>query len=280
MILSERVTMFGQTISNPAFTVFPSPDENQDSSKAMKVDGRLTLGIEKTLRQMYEETNDGEVGQIDKARTGTSSGSKTKVWLVHKIKGELVTETDPVGRPSMIQRLIRGGVGRVGKTKMHLKPVGRLDMQTEGLMVITNDGQYARELELPANHIHRIYKARVHGRLTPGKMQAIRKGLTIQINENVEGGPPRLGRRMNYKGMRVSIEKRKGKATNTWLQIVSPFDFSCLSCTFLVPSFALTSIIELSLARINRNVLYSNVQRARIGRFVGCLTTWAWTSLA
>jgi len=120
-----------------------------------------------------------------------------------------------------MQRLIRGGVGRVGKTKLHLKPVGRLDMQTEGLMVITNDGQYARELELPANQIHRTYKARVHGRLTPGKMQAMRKGLTIQLNEKVEGGPPRLGRRMNYKGMRVSIEKRKGKATrtNTWLQL-------------------------------------------------------------
>lgn len=99
MILSERVTLFGQTISNPAFNLIPSQDENQDSSKAIKVDGRLALGIEKTLRQMYEEANDGNVEQSDKTRTGTSSSSKVKVWLVHKVKGELVTETDPVGRP-------------------------------------------------------------------------------------------------------------------------------------------------------------------------------------
>ena len=185
----------------------------------MKVDGKLALGIEETLRQMYDKVNCMEVERSEEIRMATCSSRETKVWLVHKIKGELVTETDPVGRPSMMQRLIRGGVGHVGKTKAHLKPVGRLDMSTEGLMVITNDGHYARELELPANHIHRTYKARVHGRLTPGKMQAIRKGLTIQLNENVGGGTPRLGRRMKYKGMRVSIEKRRGKATNTWLHV-------------------------------------------------------------
>ncbi|MFN9983389.1 MAG: pseudouridine synthase, partial [bacterium] len=79
---------------------------------------------------------------------------------MHKLKGELVTENDPLGRSSMIERLRRGGLSKVSGmigVKSPLIPVGRLDMNTEGLIIITNDGSYAREMELPKNKVHRIY---------------------------------------------------------------------------------------------------------------------------
>ena len=168
------------------------------------------------------------------------------------------TQDDPVGRPSMLQRLTRGGVGKVNPTTtkqhhgtstsqpIHLKPVGRLDMMTEGLMIFTNNGKYARELELPNNQFWRTYRGRVHGRLTLGKLRAMRKGITVRVNDDsaMVGGDDKKkknsrlaigdavvspGKLMRYGGIKVSIERKnlpsvgsgRGGAggTNTWLRI-------------------------------------------------------------
>ena len=134
----------------------------------------------------------------------------------------------------MIQRLMRGGVGKSNKNHppIHLKPVGRLDTMTEGLMIFTNDGQYARQLELPKNQYHRTYRVRVHGRLTMGKLRAMRKGLTVRVNDNFDAKPSgelvKMGKLMRYKGIKVSVERKNlssqhgkggGRGTNTWLRI-------------------------------------------------------------
>ncbi|KAL7525895.1 hypothetical protein ACHAWF_001553 [Thalassiosira exigua] len=251
MILTERVTLFGKVVASPTFELRPSSDPNQNSSTPMKVDGKLVQGVDHTLKFMYKEQQEhdnismpgksaGIVGK--KGATSSNEYPNARVWLANKLKGELITEDDPVGRPSMLQRLIRGGVGKSSKknrnnTPVHLKPVGRLDMMTEGLMVFTNDGQYARELELPGNQLWRTYRVRVHGRLTVGKMRAMRRGLTVRVDNNMMGDVDRnpsgevvqTGKLVHYKGVKVSIERKKlssrqrgdsGKGgTNTWLRI-------------------------------------------------------------
>ena len=145
-----------------------------------------------------------------------------KIWAVHKIKGEVVTEDDPHGRPSLIERLKRSGVGRIkqggkrNQRRFHLKPIGRLDMPTEGLILVTNDGAFARQMELPSSKIHREYRVRVHGRLTSYKLDRIRRGGIEYDN-------------VRYPSMKVSVEKpRKSRATssNTWLR------GKCASCPF------------------------------------------------
>ena len=83
-------------------------------------------------------------------------------------------------------------------------------MMTEGLVLLTNDGSYAREMELPQNALHRTYRVRVHGVLTPGKLRAVRRGVRI------DG--------MLYKGMKVNLELNKGDRikggnTNSWLRV-------------------------------------------------------------
>lgn len=248
MILTERVTLFGAFVTSPTFEMRPSNDPNQNSSTAMKVDGKLIPDIHKTLKLMYEEQkrlneeDDSTSSSDGKGKVGKKNArenlefANTRVWLANKLKGELITEDDPVGRPSMLQRLSRGGVGqnyKKGSTPIHLKAIGRLDMMTEGLMIFTNDGKYARELELPSNKLWRTYRIRVHGRLTPGKMRAMRKGLTVRMNDNlIAGDRPsgevvRTGRMMKYKGIKVSIERsgqkgrggKGGGGTNTWLRV-------------------------------------------------------------
>ena len=134
-----------------------------------------------------------------------------KVWAVHKVSGEVVAENDPHNRPSLMERLQRSGVGKSRKGgKLHLKPIGRLDIPTEGLMLITNDGDFSRDMELPLNKLHRIYRARVHERLTSYKLDRIRKG-GIEFDN------------VRYSAMKVAIEKpkrsNKPTSTNTWLKV-------------------------------------------------------------
>jgi len=249
MILADRVTLFGKICNSPAFQLRPSPDPNQNSSSAMKLDGKLVQGVDKTLKAMYleQQKSGGDLTALhetsyEQQKKKNPLMQNTRVWLANKMKGELVTEHDPDGRPSMLQRLIRGGVGESKskhKAPIHLKPVGRLDMMTEGLMILTNDGQYAREFELPKNHLWRTYRVRVHGRLTPMKMRAMRVGVTARVDDNINviGDAPVASpnaKMMKYKGIKVSIERKSSpqagrrrqrngsdevRGTNTWLRI-------------------------------------------------------------
>lgn len=241
MILTERVTLFGKKITSPAFELRPSEDPRQDSTTAMKVDGKLVKDVQTTLKRMLAEQRHEQLSSVSdngtvRKHNKTDDYSTTRIWLVNKFKGELITEDDPFGRPSMLQRLVRGGVGKSGKKNgigppLHLKPVGRLDMMTEGLMILTNDGRYARELELPTNRLWRTYRARVHGRLSEGKLRAMRRGLTVHQNDGAmgngdSGDVARPGKLMRYKGMKVALERkslatrrRGGAGANTWLRI-------------------------------------------------------------
>mmetsp|Transcript_4310 Transcript_4310/g.7663 ORF Transcript_4310/g.7663 Transcript_4310/m.7663 type:complete len:462 (+) Transcript_4310:113-1498(+) len=247
MVLTERVTLFGKIVKSPTFELYPSNDPNQNSDTAMKVDGKL-VDVQNTLKLLHLEQKKNETASSstdvnDNAGKPieTENYSNTRIWLANKLKGELITEDDPVGRPSMLQRLTRGGVGKSKKKNglpVHLIPVGRLDMMTEGLMIFTNDGKYSRQLELPTNKLWRTYRVRVHGRLSMGKLRAMRKGLTVRVNDNQMGSDEKnpsgevvqMGKMMKYKGIKVSIERknlsqsrqrgRHGKGgTNTWLQI-------------------------------------------------------------
>ena len=163
------VTVAGEVVTSPHFLV-----DWRDAASAIKVGGKLL--------QVQQSPPD------------------TRVWLVHKLSGEVVSERDPQGRPSLLERIQRMG------TLFHLKPIGRLDMTTEGLILVTNNGSYARDMELPSNNVHRTYRVRVHGKLSPHKLKAMRCGLTI--------GNTR------YNPMKVQIENtRKRASTNTWLRI-------------------------------------------------------------
>jgi 23S rRNA pseudouridine2605 synthase len=172
-----------------------------------------------------------------------------KIWAVHKIKGEVVTEDDPQGRPSLLDRLKRSGVGRMkqaGKRKhrqLHLKPIGRLDVPSEGLLLVTNNGGFAREMELPSSKIHREYRVRVHGRLTSYKMDRIRKGGIVYEN-------------VRYPSMKVAVEKPKRSrltSSNTWLRGSYGEFLSIDGCTSFVKRdatqrksniFALISVVQ------------------------------------
>eukprot|EP00554_Chaetoceros_debilis_P001474 CAMPEP_0194088608 /NCGR_PEP_ID=MMETSP0149-20130528/29919_1 /TAXON_ID=122233 /ORGANISM="Chaetoceros debilis, Strain MM31A-1" /LENGTH=414 /DNA_ID=CAMNT_0038772299 /DNA_START=208 /DNA_END=1452 /DNA_ORIENTATION=+ len=219
LIKAEQVTVAGKVITDPThrMTLY-------EAYSGIKVAGRLVRFP--NPRQSKNSGGDGDGSNESNSNTSMSTEHKksneqqamrTRVWLAHKLSGELVTEHDPSGRPSLLERLSRGGVGKPKKKnkgsstmQIHLNPVGRLDMITEGLILITNDGKLKRELELPSNRLHRTYRARVHGLITLRKLKSLRNGMEIDGTY--------------YKGMKVNLETNKGKHvkgghTNSWLRI-------------------------------------------------------------
>jgi 23S rRNA pseudouridine2605 synthase len=120
---------------------------------------------------------------------------RTRVWRYHKPEGLVTTHRDPEGRPTVFEKL-RHQLPRVVS-------VGRLDLTSEGLLLLTNDGGLARQLELPSNGWLRRYRVRVFGVPNEGALNSLAHGVTV---DGVRYGPIEAG-----------VDARKGD--NTWLTI-------------------------------------------------------------
>jgi 23S rRNA pseudouridine2605 synthase len=117
----------------------------------------------------------------------------TRLWRYHKPRGLLTTARDPQGRPTVFDSL-PAGLPRV-------VTIGRLDINSEGLLLLTNDGELKRRLELPATGWTRRYRVRVHGEVDGARLSALAKGITI---DGVAYGP-----------VRAALDRQKGE--NAWL---------------------------------------------------------------
>jgi 23S rRNA pseudouridine2605 synthase len=119
--------------------------------------------------------------------------AKSKIWIYHKPDGLLVTNRDPEGRPTIFDNL--------PKSLPRVVAVGRLDLNSEGLLLLTNDGALARYLELPRSALARYYRVRVYGNLPLDLVEKLAQGLRI------DG--------VDYAPIELEIEKITGR--NAWL---------------------------------------------------------------
>lgn len=119
----------------------------------------------------------------------------TRLWLYHKPAGLLTTHKDTDNRATVFDNLPEG--------MPRVISVGRLDLNSEGLLLLTNSGELSRRLELPANGWSRRYKVRVHGVISKKKLAELEQGATI------DG--------VNYGKVKIEIETQS--ATNSWLLI-------------------------------------------------------------
>lgn len=119
----------------------------------------------------------------------------TRLWRYHKPSGLITTTNDPAGRRTIFDEL-----------PQHLPrtvTVGRLDLTTEGLLLLTNDGELARTLELPRNEFRRSYRARAHGRVTPEKLAELKAGIVV---DGIEYAP-------------IIAELERETGTNNWIRV-------------------------------------------------------------
>lgn len=118
-----------------------------------------------------------------------------RLWRYHKPRGLVTTHKDPEGRPTVFDALPRE-LGRVIS-------IGRLDYNTEGLLLLTNDGALARHLELPSTGWLRKYRVRAHGVITQARLDALKDGIEI---EGVQYGP-----------IEATLDSQQG--ANSWLTL-------------------------------------------------------------
>ncbi len=97
---------------------------------------------------------------------------RTRLFRYHKPRGLMTTHSDPEGRPTIF--------GAMPKNLPRLISVGRLDFNTEGLLLLTNDGDLARTLELPKTAWERRYRVRALGRITQDELDKLRGGVTVE----------------------------------------------------------------------------------------------------
>lgn len=118
-----------------------------------------------------------------------------RLFLYHKPVGQLVTEFDPKGRATIYDKL--------PDDLPRLMPVGRLDYNTEGLLLMTTDGELKRELELPSSGVERVYRARAMGNVTQDQLEALIEGVEI------DG--------IRYGSIDANMERRTG--ANVWIEV-------------------------------------------------------------
>ena len=118
-----------------------------------------------------------------------------KLWLFHKPEGVLTTSKDPQGRKTIYDLL--------PKNLPRVITVGRLDFNTEGLLLLTTSGPLARFMELPKTAWTRKYRARVFGKINHERLKKLENGITV------DG--------VRYRGLKVEVEVEKD--SNSWLKI-------------------------------------------------------------
>lgn len=150
------------------------------------VDGKVVLSPALNVTDAQTLSVDGNV---------VAMPEKTRLWRLHKKAGVLTTTKDPQGRPTVFDAL--------PKDLPRLTSVGRLDFNTEGLLLLTNDGELARHLELPKNGWVRHYRVRVHGTIRRGALESLEKGVVI------DG--------VVYEPITAVLETEKTEGANKWL---------------------------------------------------------------
>ena len=119
-----------------------------------------------------------------------------RLWRYHKPAGLLVAARDPHDRPTIYDSL--------PKDLPRLQPVGRLDLNSEGLLLLTNDGELKRSLELPETGWERRYRARAYGRVSEERLAGLRDGVTV---EGIRYGP-----------IKARLERASG--SNLWISVI------------------------------------------------------------
>jgi len=156
-------------------------------------EGRVSVDGKKIISQGMNVSENNKIF-VDKKLINRSTD--IQIYIFHKPKGCLVTHNDPSNRKTIFDF--------INKKYRNLITVGRLDYNSEGLLILTNDGQLKREFELPENNYQREYKVKIQGKITDFIISKISKGITVKGQK--------------YKS--IEIKKINETSTYTWIRMI------------------------------------------------------------
>ena len=156
------------------------------------VEGRVTVDGTVLTSPAVTVTADSQIRVDGKP---LAEPERARLWRYHKPTGLVTTHRDEKGRPTVF--------GALPPELPRLISIGRLDLNSEGLLLLTNDGALSRRLELPATGWVRRYKVRVHGLVEPARLAALARGITV---DGLAYGP-----------IRAQLERQQG--SNAWITL-------------------------------------------------------------
>jgi 23S rRNA pseudouridine2605 synthase len=189
--------------------LLPEPRPSPEPQRIAKLLARAGIASRREIERMIEERRIAIEGvAVEKPATlltslhGVTVDGKpvkapepARLFRFHKPTGLLTAASDPRGRPTIYDRLPPG--------LPRLRPVGRLDLNTEGLLLMTSDGGLKRQLELPSSGVERTYRARVFGEVSQDRLEELIQGVEI------EG--------VRYGAIDANLERRTGR--NAWVEM-------------------------------------------------------------
>ncbi len=187
----------------------PPRAPSAEPQRIAKLLARAGIASRREIERMIEERRIAINGTpIDKPATLLTSlhgvtvdgkpvraAAPARLFRYHKPTGLLTAERDPQGRPTIYDRL--------PQDLPRVIPVGRLDLNTEGLLLLTTDGELKRQLELPSTGVERAYRARVFGEISQDRLESLIEGIEI------EG--------VRYGSIDANLERRTGR--NAWVEM-------------------------------------------------------------
>ena len=159
-------------------------------AEAWIAEGRVSVNGKVLERSAYNVSEEDDV-RVDGKRL--AAPERTRLFLFHKVRGLVTTARDPEGRATIFDAL--------PPDLPRVVAIGRLDINTEGLMLLTNDGGLARVLELPSTGWLRRYRVRAHGSVEQAQLDRLSDGITI------DG--------IDYAGIEARLDREQG--SNAWI---------------------------------------------------------------
>ena len=154
------------------------------------IDGKVLTTPAVKLNNLNGVTVDGKA---------VAQAEAPRLFAFHKPSGLITAERDPKGRPTIYTALRNALPKKAGR----VMPVGRLDFNTEGLLLLTNDGEMKRAMELPSSGIPRTYRARAFGDITQAQLDELIEGIEI---DGIRYG-------------RIEADLERGSGKNRWVQM-------------------------------------------------------------
>jgi 23S rRNA pseudouridine2605 synthase len=161
-------------------------------AEEMVTQGRISVNG-RVINSPALDVTENDVVTIDGAPL--PERERTRLFLYHKPRGLMTTHADPEGRPTVFENLPEG--------LPRLISIGRLDFNTEGLLLLTNDGALARVLELPDTGWLRRYRVRAHGEVTQAQLDQLAEGVEV---DGVKYGP-------------IEAQLERDQGANVWLVV-------------------------------------------------------------